>query len=256
MLVIIPMSGTGNRFIEAGYSDPKPLIPVLGKPIIEWVAGMFPKECEILFICREDHLKTTAMRQVLERIRPAARILSVPGHKLGPVHSLCLASAAIPDETETLVSYCDYYMHWNYEEFAAEVSARECSGAIPCYTGFHPHLIPTKNVYASCRVDENSNLLEIREKFSFEKDKARALHSPGLYYFRSGKILKDYSHRLIQRNIQLNGEFYVSLIYNLLVQDGLKTWVPTNVTKFCQWGTPEDLREFLVWEQMVNGGTQ
>ena len=34
MKVIIPMSGVGRRFVEAGYTDPKPLISVDGKPII------------------------------------------------------------------------------------------------------------------------------------------------------------------------------------------------------------------------------
>ena len=35
MHVIIPMSGVGSRFIAAGYTDPKPLIIIDEKPIIE-----------------------------------------------------------------------------------------------------------------------------------------------------------------------------------------------------------------------------
>jgi len=253
--VIIPMSGTGNRFLKAGYSLPKPLIPVLGRPIIEWVIKMFPKESRIKFICREDHLESTDMESVLRRISPQGEIISVKGHKLGPVYSLCLAESAISDDAEIVVSYCDYYMHWKSQEFFQEVSNKDCAGAIPCYTGFHPHLIPENNLYASCLVDSHSNLLEIREKFSFEKNKTKALHSPGLYYFRSGKILKKYCEKLIAQNVHLNGEYYVSLVYNLLVSDGLKVWVPANVRKFCQRGTPEDLADFLCWEKMVQAGT-
>ncbi len=33
-----------------------------------------------------------------------------------------------------------------------------CDGAIPCYTGFHPHLMIEKNYYASCLTDEKDNL--------------------------------------------------------------------------------------------------
>ena len=40
--LIIPMSGIGKRFIDAGYSEPKPLIKVDGKPIIEHVLNLFP----------------------------------------------------------------------------------------------------------------------------------------------------------------------------------------------------------------------
>ena len=49
----------------------------------------------------------------------------------------------------------------------------------------------------------------------------------------------------------LNGEFYASLPYNFMVQDGLKVWVPTNVDYFCQWGTPEDMREFVYWTDLI-----
>ena len=35
--IIIPMSGLGIRFKNAGYNEPKPLIMVDGKPIIEHV---------------------------------------------------------------------------------------------------------------------------------------------------------------------------------------------------------------------------
>jgi NDP-sugar pyrophosphorylase family protein len=34
MHVVMPMSGVGQRFIDASYNDPKPLIVVDGKPII------------------------------------------------------------------------------------------------------------------------------------------------------------------------------------------------------------------------------
>ena len=36
-----------------------------------------------------------------------------------------------------------------------------------------------------------------------------------------------------------------------MVKDGLKVWVPTNVDKFCQWGTPEDLSDYLFWTEAV-----
>ena len=99
--------------------------------------------------------------------------------------------------------------------------------------------------------DSNDDLIEIREKFSFEKDKTKAKHSPGVYYFRSGRLLKRYCQRLVDSGQTLNGEYYASLSYNFMVQDGLKVWVPTNVDRFCQWGTPEDMSEYLFWTECV-----
>ena len=95
-------------------------------------------------------------------------------------------------------------------------------------------------------------LLEISpsaEVYAIDKTKAR--HSPGVYYFRTGELLKRYCQRLVDSGKALNGEYYASLPYNFMVQDGLQVWAPANVEQFCQWGTPEDLKEYLFWTDMV-----
>ena len=50
MQIIIPMAGIGKRFIEAGYKDPKPLIEVDGKPMIQHVYELFNIK-NTTFIC-------------------------------------------------------------------------------------------------------------------------------------------------------------------------------------------------------------
>lgn len=254
MEIIIPMTGYGSRFVAAGYKELKPFIAVQGKPILQWIVeGMYPEEKNILFICRKEHLETIlGMEEQLLRIAPSARIYAIDDWvKKGPVFDVLRASEWIEDNEPCIINYCDFYMTWNYVQFKEQVRERECAGCIPCYTGFHPHLLVEKNYYASCLTDGEDNLLEIREKYSFEKDKTKAKHSPGVYYFRSGSLLKKYCRKLVESNETLNGEFYASLPYNFMVKDGLKVWVPTNVDKFCQWGTPEDLKEYLFWTECV-----
>ncbi|MSS64505.1 NTP transferase domain-containing protein [Velocimicrobium porci] len=252
MKIIIPMTGFGSRFVAAGYKDLKPFIKVQGKPIIQWIIeGMYPSEKDILFICRQEHLDTiTDMREKLLEIAPTATICAIDNWiKKGPVYDVLRASEYIEDEKQCIINYCDFYLSWDYDKFVEEVTKRNCEGCIPCYTGFHPHLLIEKNYYASCLTDENDNLIEIREKYSFEKDKTKAKHSPGVYYFKTGKLLKKYCQKLVDSEQTLNGEFYASLPYNFMVKDGLKVWVPTNVEKFCQWGTPEDLKDYLFWTE-------
>ena len=88
MKVIIPMSGLGSRFIAAGYDDPKPLIKVHGKPIIEWVVQMFSPEDQFIFICRDEHIENTNLAAELKRIKPNAEIISIKNHKRGPVYAV------------------------------------------------------------------------------------------------------------------------------------------------------------------------
>lgn len=256
MQIIIPMTGYGSRFVAAGYKELKPFIPVMGKPIIEWIVKrMYPGEKNIIFVCRQKHLEQIPeMREQLMRLVPTAKVAAIQDWvKKGPVYDVLRVSDMITDSEPSIINYCDFYMTWNWEQFKKDVAACGCDGCIPCYTGFHPHLLPEANLYASCRTDAEGSLLEIREKYSFESDKSRGKHSPGVYYFKDGKTLKTYCQKMVDAGVTLNGEFYASLPYNFMVRDGLSVWVPTNVDYFCQWGTPEDLEEFVWWMDIVRG---
>ncbi len=251
MKVIIPMSGLGSRFIEAGYKDPKPLIKVHGKPIIEWVVKMFASDDEFIFICRDEHIANTNLAVELKRIKPEGKIVTIKNHKRGPVYAVSKIFDTLKDDEPILISYCDYYMRWDYEGFKKAVLKGEIDGSVPCYTGFHPHLLPKKNLYAGCRVDDENFLLEIKEKFSFTEDKTKSLHSPGVYFFKNGATVKKYFQMALDRDLSLNNEFYVSLVYQLMLKDNLKIYVYDQIKYFCQWGTPEDLEEYLFWVDQV-----
>ena len=81
-------------------------------------------------------------------------------------------------------------MHWNYKIYRKSVLL-DPDGAIPCYTGFHPHLTDKNNIYATCKINKNNFLNLILEKHQFYKNKLMDNHSPGMYYFKSGKIFKN-----------------------------------------------------------------
>ena len=248
------MTGYGSRFVAAGYKELKPFIKVEGKPIIEWIVkGIYPGENSFIFVCRNQHLKTIPyMEEELKRISPQCRIYAIDDWvKKGPVFDVLRASELIDDDEPAIINYCDFFMVWNWEKVKNDLLERKCDGAVPCYTGFHPHLLPKNNLYASCRTDENNNLIEIREKYSFESDKMMGKHSPGVYYFKTGALLKKYCKMLIDSDKTINGEYYASLPYNFMVKDGLKVWVPTDISYFCQWGTPEDMKEFNYWMSIM-----
>ena len=261
MYVIIPMTGYGSRFVAAGYKELKPFIPVMGVPIIEWIVKkMYPADTDFIFVCRGEHLKEDAsMEKRLVELAPRAKIVSIKDWvKKGPVYDVLRAYRELKDshqidvEKPCIINYCDFYMTWDFQAFARMAKERDCDGSVPCYTGFHPNLLPQKNYYASCLTDDEDNLLEIREKYSFEKDKTMAKHSPGVYYFKNGYLMEKYCQILTEHEeCAINGEYYASLPYNFMVQDGLKVWVPTNVKYFCQWGTPEDMQEFVYWTDLI-----
>jgi NDP-sugar pyrophosphorylase family protein len=239
------MSGIGQRFIDAGYTVPKPLIIIENKPIIEHIVNLFPNETDIIFICNDIHLKTTNMSEILKRIAPKCTIYEVSAsNRRGPVDAINQIATHIDDDNEIIVSYCDYGTQWNYNEFISEVHNRNADGAIACYKGFHPHMLNNDN-YAFVQ-EQHMNLISIQEKKSFTSDKMSEYASNGTYYFKNGKIMKKYFKQLIDENICVNNEYYVSMVYNLLVADKLSVIV-FEIKKMLQWGTPKDLEEYLVW---------
>ncbi len=89
-------------------------------------------------------------------------------------------------------------------------------------------------------------MLEISEKHSFTENKMDSFHSSGTYHFRNGAYIKKYFRMLIDRDININGEYYVSTVYQLLKEDGLNVHI-YDLEHFMQWGTPEDMEEYTYW---------
>jgi NDP-sugar pyrophosphorylase family protein len=238
------MCGTGRRFIEAGYKTPKPLIEIDGKAMIEYVVELFPGESNFIFICNSEHLKKTRMAEILRKIAPQSNIIAIEPHTKGPVYSVAKVFDLINDEDEAIVNYCDFFTYWDYQDFLNRTRARNADGAIVAYKGFHPHMLGNTH-YAFIR-DKDQWMLEIKEKEPFTSNRMLEYASNGTYYFRSGKLLKRYFQKLIDLDRHVKGEYYVSLVYNLLVEEGLKVSI-YEIQHMLQWGTPQDLKEQVKW---------
>lgn len=253
MQIVIPMSGSGQRFLDAGYTLPKPLIEVDGRPMIEYVLKMFPGEENFIFICRDEHLKTTNMREILTHIAPKCQIIESEPAKKGPVYAVSKAFDLIEDEGEVIVSYCDFSKYYDYKDFLKHTRDRDADGAITSYRGYHPHMLYPTN-YAFQR-SENQWMLEIREKEPFTDNRMEEFASDGMYYFKRGSDLKKYYQRMLDEDINLNGEYYSSLPYNLMVADGLKVSI-YKIQHMLQWGTPRDMEEYQQWSDYFRAITE
>jgi len=245
MKVVIPMSGMSTRFSFAGYKIPKYLIEVDGKPVIEHIVNLYPKDTKFAFILNEEHHKSTNIIGVLQLITKTPLIVVIPPHKKGPVYSVFEENWLIDDEEQVIINYCDFSMYWDYNHFEQFVNEKDCDGCVICYTGFHPHMLGSDN-YAFCKVGEDNRILDIREKQPFTDNKMSEFASTGTYYFKKGKYVKKYFKQLIDEDLNINGEYYVSLVYNLLIRDQLNNFV-YEVPHMLQWGTPFDLNIYNSW---------
>ena len=251
------MSGLSSRFSNAGYTIPKFMIDIDGKKVIEHIINFYPKDSDFLFIINDKHAEDTDIINLLENGVDKKNIVVIPRHKKGPVFSIQNFEDYINDEEQVVINYCDFSMYWDYNDFEKYVNDTECDGCVVCYTGFHPHMLGSDN-YAFCRTDSPKELQirEIREKQPFTNDKMSEFASTGTYYFKKGSYVKKYFKELIEKDININCEYYVSLVHNLLIEDGLVNLV-YEIPHMLQWGTPIDVSEYMQWSnynrQIIKG---
>lgn len=251
MQVLIPMSGQGTRYKKAGYHQPKPLIPVSGRPIIERLLEKFPSEWPVTFVMADNH-RDTELPSFLSQLRPQAQQLFIPAHSQGPSYAIKAALPKLNPTLAVLVSYCDYGFKWDPWDFADFVKHSQCQAALLSYRGFHAHYL-SPVTYAFSRMD-GELVREVKEKGSFTNNRENEFASAGAYYFDSVQTLTQAIAAQEQLNLSLNGEFYTSLTVEALLQANPHADVRVyEIPAFYQWGTPDDLQIFEYWEKTFNG---
>ncbi len=246
---MIPMSGYGERFKRAGYSVPKPLIEVEGKPVIAHVLEMFPGEKDVLFVCNQEHLEESsyALEKTLKTYCPTGTVVGIAPHKKGPVHAVCEVASWLQKDEPVVVNYCDFTCYWDWDHFKDFVKRTGCVGALPAYKGFHPHSLGSTQ-YAYMREDKGW-VLDIQEKQPYTSKRMEEYASSGTYYFNSTHTMMEAMHATMKQGLHVGGEYYVSLVYKMLLQQKHPVAVYP-LQHFMQWGTPEDLEEYRVWSGM------
>lgn len=242
--LVVPMSGSGNRFKQAGYSKLKPLIEVDGKTYIEHVINMFPNIDETLFIINKDEPQRDDLIRLLRKLKPESKIAEIDQHKNGPSWAISKASEYINEDDKVIVSYCDFKAIWSFEDMVNQLDLFDAS--VLTYTGFHPHMLrSTKFAYVK---KDSEDVVEIQEKNSYTDNPMSEEASAGVYGFKSGSVLLDAIKYQIENKIEFNGEFYTSLTIRAVLEMNLRVGTVLG-SHFCQWGTPEDLVD---WQHFVS----
>ncbi|EDJ1830588.1 glycosyl transferase family 2, partial [Campylobacter jejuni] len=239
MNIIIPATGIGKRFKEAGYKELKPFIKVMkDKVILDYVIECFDTQKDVFYFIIQECEKNKFEDFILSR-KINAKIIVYKGQKLGPAGSLYGVVSQLQDilNEEVIISYCDFGQEWNYRDFIQFTQENlDVQAIIPCYTGYHPHLLPLENVYAVCKVYDNTyKVYEVIEKYN-SKNKFEEYYSSGIYYFRTLKLAIEAIKKQIEAKDKVFGEYYISMTNNYLENVLCYPFIE----KFYQFGTPKD----------------
>jgi len=226
LTILIPMSGEGKRFKEAGYKVPKPLLDVFGKPMIQRVVECLGLEGEYIFIVRHD----LNADDLLKSICKDCAIITTRVLTEGAACSTLLAKEQINNDHPLLIANADQLVDWRPLEFLEAM--KDADAGILTFPACEPK-------WSYVTTDQNGLVAEVAEKKVISN-----IATVGIYYYRHGSEYVKYAERMISKNIRVNGEFYVAPVFNEYIQDGKK--VKTfQCEKMYGLGTPEDLAEYL-----------
>ncbi|MBT3361318.1 MAG: NTP transferase domain-containing protein [Rhodospirillales bacterium] len=243
--IVVPMAGVGQRFVDAGYTTPKALIPILGKPMVQHTLDAFPEHVSRHLIIAENAFSDEQLdffKNILN-----CNLVFVEPHKLGPAYSFHLAAGSLPLEQSIFVSYCDIFWTWDFDEIATNLDQ---DGVIYTHRKFHPHLV-NNNFSAFCRPreDDANQAAEIREKQSFTDQWMEEPLSIGAFYARRGHELADAIKNIVDSDDRTANEFFPSVAFNQLIANGGDVGLQ-DVDFFIHWGLPEQLDDFLRWKEI------
>ena len=232
MNILIPMAGAGSRFTNVGYSFPKPLIQVGDKPMIQTVTENLNVDANYIFLVRTEHYEKYNLKSFLNAITPNCKIVLVDELTEGACCTTLLAEEYINNDNPLLIANSDQFMEWSSGEFYHSVNSPGIDGSIITFHNNHP-----KWSYVKC--DDYGNVKEIKEKEVISNDA-----TVGVYYWSKGSDYVKYSHQMVEKDLRVNGEFYVAPVYNEAINDGkvIKTY---KIDKMWGLGTPEDLNYYL-----------
>ena len=233
MKVLIPMAGAGSRFEKAGYTFPKPLIEVNGKPMIQVVVDNLNVDAEHVFITQKAHYEDYNLSYLLNLVSPNCNIVQVDGITEGAACTTLLAKEHIDNDQPLLIANSDQYVDWDSNEFLYAMQADSVDAGILTFESVHPK-------WSFAKVDDKTGFVtEVAEKKPISNNA-----TVGIYYWARGSDYVKYAEQMIARNRRVNNEFYVCPVFNEAIEDGKKIKV-FPIEDMWGIGTPEDLDIFL-----------
>lgn len=230
--VVIPMAGAGSRFEQAGYTFPKPLIDVMGDPMIQMVIENLNIDAKFTFIVQKSHREKYNLDTLLNLIAPNCNIVEVEGVTEGAACTVLLSKEYINNDSPMILANSDQWLDWDSNEFMYKMNESDSDGGIVTFTATHPK-------WSFAKLDEYGYVTEVAEKNPISN-----IATVGVYYWKRGSDFVKYSEQMIDKNIRVNGEFYVAPVFNEAIEDGKKIRTH-HITRMLGTGTPEDLETFI-----------
>jgi beta-phosphoglucomutase-like phosphatase (HAD superfamily)/choline kinase len=235
MNIILPLGGKGERFLNEGYKDPKPLIKIFEKPMIFYVLdNLNLKEEDNIFIIYYNIKKELFENTIKEKYKQIY-FIELKEQTTGASETLYKGLPEILKYTKhkkTMLFDCDTF----YTE-----------DVISMYRGMNTNAVfyilntDTKPIFSYINTDEKNNIIEIAEKKKIS-DKANT----GIYCFNDIQKLYNYAESVIINHITFQNECYTSCIIDQMIKENVNfLGIELNEQFVFHLGTPKQVNDYI-----------
>ena len=226
--ILVPMAGLGSRFIKEGFKVPKQLINIKDKHLIDISLDCLDYEgCNLIFVVRDETVYNFHMDELLrKKFGDDIKIVVLDKLTDGSVCSCLYAEEYIDNDAPLVIHTLDI-------EFEPV---------------FNPHIMSDLNgdglilTFKSNSTNYSYAKVEGIDGHVTETAEKKAISSNacvGIYGFKRGSDFCKYAREMIDRDLRTKNEFYISPLYNLLIEDGKKI-LTEPVDKMHIFGTPDE----------------
>ena len=225
--ILIPMAGLGSRFIKEGFKVPKQIINIKDKHLIDISLDCLDyKDCNLIFVLRDEHVYNHHMDELLKKkFGDDITIVVLDQLTDGSVCSCLFAEEYIDNDAPLVIHTLDIEFRPVFNPHVMETL--DADGLILTFKSNSIN-------YSYAQLDGNGIVTKTAEKKAISPNAC-----VGIYGFKKGSDFCKYAKEMIDKNLRTKNEFYISPLYNLLIDDGKKI-VTDSVEKMHIFGTPDE----------------
>ena len=211
MNIIILCGGKGERFLKNGYDQPKPLIKILDKCMIEYVIdNLNIYNDDNVFIIYNTNLDNYQFCDIINNKYPFINFIKITDTK-GATESLCIGLSNIMKNykfnEKCLILDCDTF----YTNDIINIFRNSNNNVI-----YYTKNYESNPIYSYIKLNDDNLIVDIKEK-----NKISDNANTGAYAFNDIKILYQYCNNILDNNITFNNEPYISCVINEMIKNNI-----------------------------------
>jgi len=207
MKVVIPMAGTGKHLRPHTYSQPKPLIPIAGKPLIRHIVDNLIQAGFTQYVFVLGYLGEKARQYLLSTYGDTLELHFIQQEpRLGLAHAIQVCQPLIQNEPAILIVLGDTLLQLNWKEFTQEGVSRLATSKVDNPT-----------LFGIAELDSEGRISRLVEKPAIPRSN---LALAGAYYIQEPARLLAAIQYLMDHHLLSHGEYQLTDALERLIQEG------------------------------------